>query len=100
MSWTALLVLAGGAYLFKVTGLVIIGGRPLPPRLQGALALIPAALLSALIVTNTLAIGRHLVIDARLPGVLAASVAAWRKLPFPAVIAIGAGVTALIRLMV
>jgi uncharacterized membrane protein len=99
VSWTAVLVLAAGAYLFKVTGLVIVGGRPLPSRLQGALALIPAALLSALIVTNTLAVGRHLVIDARLPGVLAASVAAWRKLPFPAVIAIGAGVTALVRLL-
>ena len=99
MSWLALLALAAGSYLFKVAGLVIVGGRPLPPRLQAGLALIPAALLSALIATNTLALGQHLVIDARLPGVLAATFAAWRKLPFPAVIAIGAGVTALVRLV-
>jgi len=36
-----------------VVGLVVIGGRPLPPRLQACLSLIPAALLSALIVSNT-----------------------------------------------
>ena len=59
--------------------------------------MIPAALLSALIVANTVTLGQQLVIDARLPGVAAAAVAAWRKLPFPAVIAIGAGVTALVR---
>ena len=100
MSWAAVLVLGAGAYFFKVLGLVIVGGRPLPPRLQACLALIPAAMLSALIVSNTVTVGQHLVIDARLPGVLAAALAAWRKLPFPAVIAIGAGVTALVRAFV
>ena len=97
MSWLAVLALAAGAYLFKVLGLVVIGGRQLPERVEGALALIPAALLSALIVTNTLVSGQQIVIDARLPGVLAAAVAAERKLPFPAVIAIGAAVTAVVR---
>jgi len=97
VSWAALLVLAAGAYFFKLLGLVVIGGRPVPERVRGALALIPPALLSSLIVANTVTVGQHLVIDARLPGVLAAAVAAWRKLPFPAVIVIGAAVTALIR---
>ena len=64
-------------------GLVVIGGRPLPARVQACLALIPAAMLSALIVANTVTLGQHLVIDARLPGVLAAAVAAWRKLAVP-----------------
>jgi branched-subunit amino acid transport protein len=97
VSWAAVLALAAGAYLFKVVGLVVVGGRRLPDRLRGALTLLPAALLSALIVTNTVTAGQHLVLDARLPGVLAATVAAWCKLPFPAVIAIGAVVTALLR---
>ena len=30
MSWLAVLALGGGAYLFKVLGLVVVGGRPLP----------------------------------------------------------------------
>ena len=34
----------------------------------------------------------------RLPGVLAAAVAAWRRWPFPVVVTVGAGVTALVRL--
>ena len=96
MSWLAILALAGGSYLCKVVGLVVIGGRPLPARLQACLALIPAALLSALIVSNTFTLGQELVIDARVPGVAAAAIAAWRRLPFPVVIAIGAGVTALV----
>ncbi len=100
MSWLAILALAGGSYLCKVVGLVVIGGRPLPPRLQACLSLIPAALLSALIVSNTFTLGQELVIDARVPGVAAAAIAAWRRLPFPAVIAIGAGVTALVRAVV
>jgi branched-subunit amino acid transport protein len=97
MTWPAVLVLGAGAYGFKALGLVVIGGRPLPARLRRCLALIPAALLSALIVANTVTLGEHIVIDARLPGVLAAGAAAWRRLPFPAVIAIGAAVTALLR---
>ena len=71
----------------------------LPARLRNRLALIPAALLAALIVANTVTLGQRIVIDARLAGVAAAAVAAWRRLPFPAVIAIGAGVTALVRFL-
>jgi len=97
VSWLAVLALGAGSYLCKVVGLVVVGGRPLPVRLRACLTLIPAALLSALIVANTVTLGQELVIDARLPGVAAAAVAAWRRLPFPAVIAIGAGVTAVVR---
>jgi branched-subunit amino acid transport protein len=93
------LVLGGGAYAFKALGLVVIGSRPLPGPLRGCLALIPAALLSALIVTNTVTLGQQIVVDARLPGVLAAALAAGRKLPFPLVILIGSAVTALVRLV-
>jgi uncharacterized membrane protein len=100
VSWIAVLALGAGSYLCKVVGLVVVGGRPLPVRLRACLALIPAALLSALIVANTVTLGQELVIDARLPGVAAAAAAAWRRLPFPAVIAIGAGVTAIVRAVV
>ena len=98
MSWWPVLLLGGGAYLCKVVGLVVIGGRPLPTRVQSCLALIPAAMLSALIVANTVTLGQQLVIDARLPGVLAAALAAWRRWPRPPGRASGAGVTALVRL--
>ena len=97
MTWTLVFLLAGGAYFFKVLGLVVIGDRPLPPMLERCLALIPAALIAALIFKDTFSIGQHLQIDARAAGVGAAVVAAWRKAPLIVVILIGAGVTAGVR---
>lgn len=97
MSWTFVIALAAAAYGFKVLGLVVVGARSLPPMLDRCLALIPAALIAAIIVKDTFGVGRHLQLDARAMGVGAAVIAAWRKAPFAAVIIIGAGVTALVR---
>ncbi|HAP78239.1 MAG TPA: branched-chain amino acid transporter AzlD [Acidimicrobiaceae bacterium] len=99
MSWTFVLVLAATAYGFKVLGLVIVGDRRLPPVIDRCLALIPAALVAALVMKDTFSSGQQLVLDARALGVGAAVVAAWRKAPLIAVIAIGAGVTAIARAM-
>ena len=97
MTWPLILILGAGAYGFKVLGLVVLGGRTLPDRLNRCVALLPAALLAALIVVQTFSVGRHLVLDARAAGVAAAAVAVWRRAPFPLVIVIGAAVTALLR---
>jgi branched-subunit amino acid transport protein len=97
MTWTLVLTLAAGAYACKVLGLVVIGSRRLPPALERCLALVPAALISALIVMNTFSTGTELVLDARAAGVGAAAVAAWRRAPLIVVIVLGAGVTTLVR---
>ncbi len=97
MNWTLVLVLAGGAYLFKVLGLVVIGDRRLPAVLERCLALIPAALIAALVVKDTFSIGQHLQLDPRAAGVGAAVIAAWRKAPFVVVIVLGTAVTAAVR---
>jgi branched-subunit amino acid transport protein len=97
MTWTLVLLLAGGSYFFKVLGLVVIGDRPLPAVLERCLALIPAALIPALIVKDTFSIGQHLQLDARAAGVGAAVIAAWRRVPLILVIVIGAAVTAGVR---
>ena len=97
MTWTLVLVLAAGAYSFKVIGLIVIGRRQLPAPLERCLALIPAALIAALIVNDTFADGHDLVFDARAAGVAAAAVAAWRRAPLIVVILVGAVVTAAIR---
>ena len=85
------------AYAFKVLGLVLIGDRPLPPMLDRCVELIPAALIAALVVKDTFSVGQQLQIDARVAGVAAAVIAAWRKAPLIAVIVIGAAVTAALR---
>ncbi len=97
MTWTFVFALAAAAYAFKVLGLVLVGDRRLPSVLDRCLALIPAALIAAIVVKDTFSIGQHLQFDARAAGVAAAAVAAWRKAPLIAVIVIGATLTAALR---
>ena len=97
MTWKLVLVLAAGAYAFKFIGLVVIGSRPLPAALERCLALVPAAMLSALIVQGTVSTGQDLVLDARLPGVTVAAVLAWRRAPFIVAVVAAAATTAIVR---
>jgi branched-subunit amino acid transport protein len=97
MTWTLIILLTIGAYAFKVTGLVILGGRTLPPIFERCLALIPAAVVTALVMKDTFTQGQELVLDARALGIAVAGIAAWRKAPLIVVIVLGAAVTALVR---
>jgi branched-subunit amino acid transport protein len=97
MTWTLVILLTLGAYAFKVTGLVFLGGRSLPPMFERCLALIPAAVVTALVMKDTFTNGQDLVLDARALGIAVAGIAAWRKAPLIIVIVLGAAVTALVR---
>ncbi|MFT3853627.1 MAG: AzlD domain-containing protein [Ilumatobacteraceae bacterium] len=97
MSWWFIVVLAAGCYAFKVIGLIVVGDRTMPPPVARCLALIPAAMISALVALNTFSTGHDLVIDARAAGVTAAIVAAWRRAPLIVVVVLGAAVTAIVR---
>jgi branched-subunit amino acid transport protein len=97
MTWTLIILLTLGAYAFKVTGLVFLGGRSLPPMFERSLALIPAAVVTALVMKDTFTTGQDLVLDARALGIAVAGIAAWRKAPLIVVIVLGAAVTALVR---
>ena len=97
MTWGLIFALAAFAYGCKVAGLVVIGGRTLPPVVARCLALIPAAMIAALVVKDTFSIGRDLQLDARAAGLAAAVFAAWRKAPLLVVVLAGAGVTAALR---
>lgn len=99
MTWAAIAVLAVGAYGLKVLGLVVLGGQELPPPVARCVALLPAALLPALIAVQTLTTDDRWAVDARAAGVAVAIVAAWRRAPFPVVIVLGAATTALVRLV-
>ena len=97
MTWTLIILLTLGAYAFKITGLVFLGGRSLPPIFERCLALIPAAVVTALVMKDTFTQGQELVLDARALGIAVAVIAAWRKAPLIVVIVLGAAVTALVR---
>jgi branched-subunit amino acid transport protein len=93
----ALLLLAVGTYALKAVGPVAAAGRELPASLTRAADLLPAALLAALVATETVGRAGTLTLDARLVGVAAAALAVWRGAPFGLVVVVGAGVTALVR---
>ncbi|MFM8602296.1 MAG: AzlD domain-containing protein [Actinomycetota bacterium] len=97
MSWWLVIWLSAGAYLLKLLGLVVLGGRKLPATVNRCLVLIPAALLAALIMKDTLTTGQEIVVDARLAGVSVAAAATLRRLPMTAVLVLGVGTTALVR---
>jgi uncharacterized membrane protein len=93
--WITVAVLAVTTAIIRASGPVLVGGRELHPRLFGVIALFAPALLSALVVTETL--GRPdgaLVVDERAAGVAAAGAAVALRAPIVPVIAIAAAVTA------
>jgi branched chain amino acid efflux pump len=97
MSWAAVILLAAGAYLFKALGLVALGRRAVDGRVVAVAALLPAALLTALVMVNTFAGDRRLVPDARAVGLAVAVVATWRRAPFVVTVVAAAVATAGVR---
>lgn len=99
MTWTAVIVLAAVSLGLKAIGPVLLGGRDLPPRLVTLLGLVPVPMLAALVLVGSVADGRHLHADARLPALAVAAVLVWRRAPFLLVICAAAATAALVRLL-
>jgi branched-subunit amino acid transport protein len=59
--------------------------------------LIPAAIITALVMKDTFTVGQDLTLDARALGIAVAVIAAWKRAPLIVVIVLGAAVTALVR---
>ena len=73
--WIAIGVLTVVCFVIKAVGPVALGGRDLPGWAERLIVLMPAALLAALVVVQTFADGKALVLDARAAGLAAAMVA-------------------------
>ncbi|HJV04704.1 MAG TPA: AzlD domain-containing protein [Actinomycetota bacterium] len=97
-AWIVVGVVGAATVAIKAVGPVFLGGRPLPPRLQGLVRLLAPAVLAALVATGVLASGRDLVVDARLIGVGVAVVALVLRAPILVVVVVAAAATALARL--
>jgi hypothetical protein len=97
VSWWAVIGLGAAAYVLKAFGLVGLGSRAVDGPALRLAALLPAALLPALVVVNTFAGDRRLVLDARAAGLAVAVVATWRRTPFVVVVVAAAATTALVR---
>ena len=96
-AWLTVLVVAGATIAIKAAGPVILGGRQLPPAVLSVVALLPAALLSALVAVLTFQASGELAVDARAIGVAVAAVAIWLRTPILLVVLLAAAATALAR---
>lgn len=97
MSWTTVLVIAGGAFFFKLAGTFGLGHLMERPSMRAIGLLLPPALLAALVGVQTFTTGTDLVIDARAAGVIVGAIAVWRQAPFWLVVVLAAAVTAGLR---
>ena len=97
--WTVVLV-GVATIAIKGAGPVLMGGKPLPPRLDRVIGLLAPALLAALVAISTFGADRALVLDERALGVAAAGVAVGFKAPPLVVVVVAATVTALARALV
>lgn len=83
--------------LIKAAGPVAFGGRDLPERLAGVIALMAPALLVALVVTQALADGEHIAIGADSAGVGLAGLVVLRGGSIMVAVAVAVVVTAGLR---
>ena len=96
-AWVAVLVVGIATIGLKGAGTLVLAGRPLPRRAALVMPLLAPCLLAALVVGQTLADGRALVLDARVVGVAAAAVALALRAPLLVVLGVAAGVAAAAR---
>lgn len=96
--WPAILVGSLGCYAIKLLGLSVPRRWLANRHVTRAADLLPVALLTALIATQTFTSGHRLALDARAAGLVAAAVAVRLKAPFLVVVGLACLVAALVRL--
>jgi branched-subunit amino acid transport protein len=97
VNWPAVLTLAAGTYLLRLTGILLRNRVSVPARVERYLDLGATALLVALVAVSALTDGDGFAGWARPAGVLVGAVAAWRRVPFVLVVVLAAATTAALR---
>jgi branched-subunit amino acid transport protein len=97
MTWIAIFATAAACFALKLAGWSLPSHLINGARLQRAAALLPLALLAALVVVQTFSEGRSLVVDARAPGLAAAGIAVYLRAPFIVVVIVAAATAAVVR---
>jgi len=99
MIWPGLLVACAACYGLKLAGVFLPQAWLQDPRIQGAVPLLPVALLTALIAILTFSTGHRLVLDVRAVAIAVAGVAVLLRAPFLVVVVSAAATAALLRLV-
>jgi branched-subunit amino acid transport protein len=95
--WWLIIGCAVVTAIIKAAGPVALGGRELPPRFNGVIALMASALLAALVVTSALAEEDRWHVGPDTAGVAVAGLLMWRGLPMIGGVFLAALITALLR---
>jgi branched chain amino acid efflux pump len=96
--WITIAALAAITALIKASGPVVLGGRELPPRANAVIGLLPAALLAALVVTETFGeADGGITFDARAAGLAAAGIAVIARQSLIVVVLAAAVAAAMVR---
>ncbi|QLD10578.1 AzlD domain-containing protein [Microbacterium oleivorans] len=95
--WSGILLAAILCVALKAVGYLLPPSWFDGPRAQRIIDQLTVALLSALVVVQTLGAGAAVVLDARVPAVVAAAVLLALRAPFLVVVAVAALVAALLR---
>lgn len=96
-TWLVIGLVAAITILLRGAGAILLGDRQIPSRLLAVFAALPVPLLASLVVVETFSSGRHLVVDARLAGLAAATVAVALRAPLVVVMLVAALATAGLR---
>jgi hypothetical protein len=96
-AWIAVAAVGAATIALKGAGPLVFANRPLPRYVAAVMPLLAPCLLAALVVSQTLADGRALALDARILGVIGAAVALALRAPLLVVLATAAGVAAAAR---
>jgi hypothetical protein len=97
VAWVTIALLTIGTVAIKSVGPVALGGRELPDRVAGVVALLAPSLLAALVIVDTLGAGQSFAVDERLAGLAVAGGALAAKLPLVVVLLVAVVVTAGLR---
>lgn len=96
LTWTVLLATSALCLAIKVLGHLVPQRWLSGARLQRINALVPIALLSALVVAEGLVVKTHIVVDHRLAGLAVALAALVARAPFPVVVVAAAATSAVV----
>ncbi len=96
-SWFVVLGAGAACFAVKLAGYLAPDAWLERPRVVRVAGLVTVALLAALVAVQTLAAGRGLSLDARVPALGVAAVLLWRRAPFVVVVAAAAVTAAALR---
>ncbi|MFT7648312.1 MAG: branched-subunit amino acid transport protein [Candidatus Poriferisodalaceae bacterium] len=97
LTWGVVLALTIGVYGQRALGAVAVDTNRFTPRWRRALDMLPLTIIAAVIALSTFTTSGQLTLDARVAGVGAAAVCAWRRLPMLVTVVAAAAVTAAVR---